>query len=355
MRIRGYFQFANLRLHYIGFHKASFKCILTGKIPLKQWTMKISQFASKIASQQSVEQLHYWHFKQLDQTLLSDFGSLQRFQLIKFSLIRWWHKPHASPHPSKSCDHVMQVWVWTKRRDTTQMWETLMSTYKNKCGVSRFFQSKQKELGWQNIAALYTMIPLTPTHLETVCVLMDVAQIFVVEERRMRAGPAPELTPGPALAHSTCYSMAGSTWGKNTNFHAFMASKNSNFQIIFNITCSYWAARSSRRMSSKCQTDIGKPFGTQIHCRDSWRNVVILRILRILVDVKQGSPEWSNYWDPDLKQRWDHVGANWSLVRKEFLWANLGYYLLHANTAEISRLKRRSASKTIRLPWKWQK
>ena len=61
-------------------------------------------------------------------------------------------------------------------------------------------------------------------------------------------GPAPELTPGPALAHSTCYSMAGSTWGKNTNFHAFMASKKSNFQIIFNITCSYWAARSSQNV-----------------------------------------------------------------------------------------------------------
>ena len=145
MRIRGYFQFANLRLHYIGFHKASFKCILTGKIPLKQWTMKISQFASKIASQQSVEQLHYWHFKQLDQTLLSDFGSLQRFQLIKFSLIRWWHKPHASPHPSKSCDHVMQVWVWTKRRDTTQMWETLMSMYIQKQVWGEQIFSKQTE------------------------------------------------------------------------------------------------------------------------------------------------------------------------------------------------------------------
>ena len=173
MRMRGYFQFANLREHYTCFHKASFKCILTGEIPFKQWTMKRSQFASKIASKQSVQQLHYWHFKQFDQTLLSHFGSIHQFQLIS-SL--WEVMTQAS------CDQVMQVWV------------------------SRG------------------------------------------EERRIRAGPSPELTPGPARPHSTCYSMAGSTWSKNTNFHAFMASKKSNFQIIFNITCSYWAARSSQNV-----------------------------------------------------------------------------------------------------------
>ena len=291
MRIRGYFQFANLRLHYIGFHKASFKCILTGKIPLKQWTMKISQFASKIASQQSVEQLHYWHFKQLDQTLLSDFGSLQRFQLIKFSLIRWWHKPHASPHPSKSCDHVMQVWVWTKRRDTTQMWETLMSTYKNKCGVSRFFQSKQKELGWQNIAALHTMIPLTPTHLETVCVLMDVAQIFVVEERRMRAGPAPELTPGPALAHSTCYSMAGSTWGKNTNFHAFMASKKSPISKSYLIL---HARIEQHAAVAECPPSVKQTLGNHLGHR-------------FTAEIPGGGMSWSwEYWESWLMSNKDH-------------------------------------------------
>ena len=78
----------------------------------------------------------------------------------------------------------------------------------------------------------------------------QVMQVWVSrgEERRIRAGPTPELTPGPARPHSTCYSMAGSTWSKNTNFHAFMASKKSNFQIIFNITCSYWAARSSQNV-----------------------------------------------------------------------------------------------------------
>ena len=43
------------------------------------------------------------------------------------------------------------------------------------------------------------------------------------EERRMRAGPGPGVTPGPAPQHSTCYSMDGSTRRKNTNFHAFMA------------------------------------------------------------------------------------------------------------------------------------
>ena len=79
----------------------------------------------------------------------------------------------------------------------------------------------------------------------------------------------------PARAHSTCYSMAGSTWSKNTNFHAFMASKKSlNFQIIFNITCLYWAARSSQRVSSKCQIGIGKPIGTDtVHWIDSWERL----------------------------------------------------------------------------------
>ena len=66
-------------LTYICYHKASFKCILTCKIPLKQWTMKILQFASKIASKQSVEQLHYWHF---DQTLIVWFVFFQ----IKLSI-----------------------------------------------------------------------------------------------------------------------------------------------------------------------------------------------------------------------------------------------------------------------------
>ena len=131
----------------------------------------------------------------------------------------------------------------------------------------------------------------------------------------------------PAQAHSTCYSMAGSTWRKNTNFHAFMASKKSlNFQIIFNITCLYWAARSSQSVSSKCQTGIGKPFMTQIQSRDSERNDAILGILRILFDVKEGSQGSED--DPingtrTLERRRDHVGANWSLVWKEFLWANL--------------------------------
>ena len=251
MRMRGYFQFANLREHYICFHKASFKCILTGEIPLKQWTMKISQFASKIASKQSVKQLHYEHFKQFDQTLLSDFGSLHQFQLIS-SL---WGEVMTQA----SCDQVMQVWV------------------------SRG------------------------------------------EERRIRAGPSPELTPGPARPHSTCYSMAGSTWSKNTNFHAFMASKKSNFQIIFNITCSYWAARSSQNVLQVSNRHWETIYDTDSEQRFR-ENDSILGILRILFDVKQGSQDSED--NPingtrTLERRRGHVGANWSLVWKEFLWANL--------------------------------
>lgn len=114
----------------------------------------------------------------------------------------------------------------------------------------------------------------------------------------------------PARPHSTCYSMAGSTWSKNTNFHAFMASKKSlNFQIIFNITCLYWAARSSQRVSSKCQIGIGKPIGTDtVHWIDSWER---LRdsCLMFTKDHEMKIRKMFQLMEPGLKRR--GVGPCW--------------------------------------------
>ena len=75
--------------------------------------------------------------------------------------------------------------------------------------------------------------------------------------------------------------MAGSTWSKNTNFHAFMASKNSNFQMIFNITCLYRAAHSASVLQ------VSNRHWETIRDRDSWNDASL-------------SWEGSRVWDSRL-------------------------------------------------------
>ena len=68
--------------------------------------------------------------------------------------------------------------------NTTQIWETIMSTYRDKCGVSRLLQSRQRSRRFVSDKTLLVSIvkydSAHSTYLETFCVHSDVAQIWVV-------------------------------------------------------------------------------------------------------------------------------------------------------------------------------
>ena len=86
--------------------------------------------------------------------------------------IKKWHFTwHVRPGPSRH-DHEA----------TMKIWETLVSTYRNKCGVSGFCRYMAE---WQNrgdvkdsniVCSDYAYL----TYLETICVHSDVSQIWVV-------------------------------------------------------------------------------------------------------------------------------------------------------------------------------
>ena len=59
--------------------------------------------------------------------------------------------------------HVGGVKHEVKMMNTTQIWETIMSTYWNKCWVSGFLQGRVAgDLGYAKLVALSSMISLTP-------------------------------------------------------------------------------------------------------------------------------------------------------------------------------------------------
>ena len=129
-----------------------------------------------------------------------------------------------------------------------------------------------------------------PTYLVTICVRMDVAQIFVVGREEWELGP--RQNSRQALLHSI---RLATQWPDRrevkTQIFTHSWPQKSPISKSYLILHARIEQHAAVGMSSKCQTGIGKPFGTQILCRDSWRNDAILRILRILFDLKLGSQD----------------------------------------------------------------
>ena len=80
----------------------------------------------------------------------------------------------------------MRALKWPQLRFERLPW---VAAFRNKCWVSGFVQGRvdrglvQLELGWLKLLAL-SMIPLTQHYLSTICVLMNVAEIFSVWRER---------------------------------------------------------------------------------------------------------------------------------------------------------------------------
>ena len=98
-------------------------------------------------------------------------------------LERWhlWHRK-----PSGLCR------IEKSRGHTPQIWETLISTYRNNCGVSRLSQGRLAGClvrTWLTEAcSIVCYDSAHPTYLTTIFVHWDVAQIWVVGAERQNAG-----------------------------------------------------------------------------------------------------------------------------------------------------------------------